>query len=152
MSNLASLTPFKKGHKKLGGRTKGTPNKLPRILREAVVLVAECHGSDGEGTDGLLGFVRMVWRNYPKVFLKLLTKCLEAELKYPSRFEPEPPPTYPCRLDLLTDAERPELNRLLLKARVPLVVMADKFGGTTYLGQIDPCLIDPLQRAPQDKN
>ena len=41
MSNSNNLTPFKKGHKKIGGRKPGTPNKFPRELRAAIFAAAE---------------------------------------------------------------------------------------------------------------
>ena len=30
--------PFEKGHKKIGGKEKGTPNKLTRTVKEALLL------------------------------------------------------------------------------------------------------------------
>ena len=47
---------FQGGHKKRGGRKKGTPNRLNRNLLEAMVKAAEKVGSDGRGKDGIDGY------------------------------------------------------------------------------------------------
>ena len=57
MANLQNLKPFQKGHKKLGGRKKGVPNKNSRMLEPNISAAAEQLGSDGQGTDGLTGYL-----------------------------------------------------------------------------------------------
>lgn len=71
---------FKKGHKKQGGRVKGTPNKQPAILKEAIMLAMEAEGSDGRGKDGVVGALRTAWRTQRKAFLKLTEKLLPYQL------------------------------------------------------------------------
>ncbi|MGC2072261.1 MAG: hypothetical protein WA694_13240 [Pseudolabrys sp.] len=61
MANLQNLKPFQKGHKKLGGRKKGVPNKNSR--KAAFIAAAEQLGSDGQGTGGLTGYLMSVMKN-----------------------------------------------------------------------------------------
>jgi len=67
---------FKVGHKKLGGRKKGVPNKFPGDLKQAVLEAAAQVGFDGHGCGGLIGFLRQVWAKQPKLFLKLVSRTL----------------------------------------------------------------------------
>jgi len=60
MANLQNLKPFQKGHKKLGGRKKGVPNKNSRRLEAAFI---EQLGSDGQGTGGVSGYLVSVMKN-----------------------------------------------------------------------------------------
>ena len=123
MGRLENLKPFKKGHKKLGGRKKGVPNKFPRTVKEAVVTAAENYGRDRKGSDGLVGFLSIVWEKHPKQFLKLFaSRCLTLEKRAPRA-------SYACHLELLTDEEVTEFERLLRKAQVPLV-LSKAFNGT----------------------
>jgi len=61
MANLQNLKPFQKGHKKLGGRKKGVPNK--NSLEAAFIAAAEQLGSDGQGTGGVSGYLVSVMKN-----------------------------------------------------------------------------------------
>jgi hypothetical protein len=63
---------FKKGHKKLGGRKRGTPNVMTREYKEAVIQAANQLG----GKDGLVGYLELVALNDPKTFYKLLVALL----------------------------------------------------------------------------
>ena len=63
MANLQNLKPFQKGHKKLGGRKKGVPNKNSRRLDAAFIAAAEQLGSDGQGTCGVIGYLMSVMKN-----------------------------------------------------------------------------------------
>jgi hypothetical protein len=51
---------FKKGHKKLGGRQKGTPNQVNQDLIDRIVQAAEQVGSDGKGKNGVDGYLQML--------------------------------------------------------------------------------------------
>jgi hypothetical protein len=44
---------YRKGHKKTGGRKKGTPNRLPGEIREAIIAAFTELGADGRGKEGL---------------------------------------------------------------------------------------------------
>ena len=112
MGNLKNLKPFEKGHKKLGGRKAGVPNKFPRDLRDAILAAAESVGSDGRGRDGLVGyFMRLA--KHPKIFVKLLLRILSLEAKQPPVTEP---PSWDLRL--LTEEESVEFRRLIMKIQV----------------------------------
>lgn len=71
---------FAKGHEKVGGREKGKPNKTTMLLKEAIILAAECEGLDRKGKDGLVGFLRNLSRREPAVFGRLMEKLLPYQL------------------------------------------------------------------------
>jgi hypothetical protein len=50
------------------GRPKGSPNKISRVLREAILQAAEQHGNDGDGKDGLTGYCQFLAKDEPKAF------------------------------------------------------------------------------------
>jgi hypothetical protein len=62
------------------GRPKGTKNKVTVVLKEAILLAAEEHGSDGEGKDGLKGYLSMVARADLKTFCGLLGRILPTQM------------------------------------------------------------------------
>jgi hypothetical protein len=66
--------------KKTGGRQKGTPNKLTKTIREAVLLAASNVGSDGQGDGGLVGYLTMVATTAPQCFVPLLGRCIPLEV------------------------------------------------------------------------
>jgi hypothetical protein len=51
-------------------------NATTRVLRDAVLLAAEQSGADGNGKDGLVGYLRWASRAQPAAFLTLLSKTL----------------------------------------------------------------------------
>ena len=84
MANLQNLKPFKKGHKKLGGRKKGVPNKNSRRLEAAFIAAAEQLGSDGQGTGGVIGYLMSVMKN-PRHGVRLGLGVLNYEAKNPPK-------------------------------------------------------------------
>ena len=58
------------------GRRKGVPNRVTTLLKEAALLAAEQVGEDGQGRDGLIGFLRRQALENPGPFLALLGKIL----------------------------------------------------------------------------
>lgn len=66
---------FPKGHKKLGGRKKGTPNKATATLKEAILLAAA-----GAHKDGMTGYLTDQAKNNPAAFMTLLGKVLPTTL------------------------------------------------------------------------
>lgn len=79
--------------RKRGGRTPGSVNKIPRLIKEAIVLAAEEVGEvvvtidpkDGRplfanGPDGLTGYLRHLAKNEPKAFATLLGRVLPLQI------------------------------------------------------------------------
>lgn len=72
---------FKKGERVEGaGRKKGSRNKTTKLLKEAIIMAAECEGRDGHGKQGLVGFLRALSRREPAVFGRLMEKLLPYQL------------------------------------------------------------------------
>jgi hypothetical protein len=40
-------------------------------LADTILAAAKAHGEDGEGKDGIVGYLRLLALNYPKEFQKL---------------------------------------------------------------------------------
>lgn len=70
---------FKAGHKKVGGRQKGTPNRISADFKGAVLAVAGSVGMDGMGKGGIVGYFRYLARRYPEAYCKLLSRILDIE-------------------------------------------------------------------------
>ena len=70
---------FKPGHKKLGGRKKGTPNRISRAAKEQLLEVVSRVGSDGNGKDGVVGYYKWLAKRHPKIFLTQLARLLPLE-------------------------------------------------------------------------
>ncbi len=71
---------FKPGRQKEGGRRIGSTNKVPRLLKEAIMLAAELEGSNGNGKDKLVGFLRHVARDDLRGFVMLLGRVLPLQV------------------------------------------------------------------------
>jgi hypothetical protein len=59
---------FKPGHRKRGGRKKGTPNQISAETKKALLEAACRVGSDGNGTDGAVGYFTWLGKRYPDFF------------------------------------------------------------------------------------
>lgn len=59
-----------------GGKRIGSRDRVSRPLKEAILLAGEKVGSDGEGADGLAGYLEMVARTDIRAFCQLLGKVL----------------------------------------------------------------------------
>jgi len=71
---------FKQGHEKRGGRKPGTPNAFSADYRRAVLEAAYRVGQDGNGKDGLIGYLRWVARHHPAIYCgALLVNLLPLE-------------------------------------------------------------------------
>ena len=111
---------FKKGHKKIGGRKKGTPNRVSPSLKRVILEAADRVGRDGTGKDGVRGYFTWVAAQHPRVFtLELLSRCLEIESTQPyqrrlSRKEANhATPLRPSSEPSVTTTLRASLNRAL---------------------------------------
>jgi hypothetical protein len=71
---------FKKGHKKLGGRKKGTPNRINGTLIERIVQAAEQVGSDGKGKDGIDGYFQRLAGKKEGYFVSLLRPAVQKQV------------------------------------------------------------------------
>jgi hypothetical protein len=72
---------FKPGRGKTGGRQAGVRNRTTRLLKECVLLAAELEGSDGEGKDGLIGFLRRIAKDDLRTFAMLLGRVLPLQVE-----------------------------------------------------------------------
>ncbi len=71
---------FKKGHTKLGGRKRGTPNLISADHKRAILEAAYRVGHDGNGKDGVVGYFQWVGERHPDIFYaRLLVACLLME-------------------------------------------------------------------------
>ena len=71
------ITPGKGSRKgvRLGGRQKGTPNKVNATLKEAILLAAA-----GAHKDGMVGYLTEQAKKNPSAFLTLIGKVLPTTL------------------------------------------------------------------------
>jgi hypothetical protein len=110
---------FGKGHAKMGGRKRGTPNVVTRELKVAIIRAAHRLGSDLRGKDGVVGYLARIAKNDIKTFVMLLRAVLRLQLK--SRTNENWPildtdgkpyltadgePRYPTSEELLEEARR----------------------------------------------
>lgn len=65
--------------KKTGGRQKGTPNKLPRDLKVALLDAAEAAGA-AHGPEGMKSYLTWAAKECPAPFLGLLGKVLPLQV------------------------------------------------------------------------
>jgi hypothetical protein len=72
---------FQPGHEKTGGRQPGVRNRTTRLLKEAIIMAAELEGSDGEGKDGLVGFLRRVANTDIRAFASLLGRVIPLQVE-----------------------------------------------------------------------
>lgn len=72
---------FEAGHKKGGGRTKGTGNVLPRVAKEAILDALEKWGRDAKGKDGLVGyFMKLIEEGKDDLICTLVGKILPLQV------------------------------------------------------------------------
>jgi hypothetical protein len=69
-----------KGHKRYGGRQKGTPNKYNQYMRDAILAAAAKVGSDGRGKDGVDGYLERCARTDCMEYLKAMVKLVPHKL------------------------------------------------------------------------
>ncbi len=72
-ANIDGKAPQKR--QKVGGRVKGTPNKVTATLKEAILLAA-----NGAHEDGMVGYLQEQAKNNPAAFMTLLGKVLPTTL------------------------------------------------------------------------
>jgi UDP-apiose/xylose synthase len=62
------------------GRVPGVPNKLTKDLKTGIIDGAAAHGADGQGKDGLGGYLSMCATRFPKAYMQLLGKLVPMQL------------------------------------------------------------------------
>lgn len=62
------------------GRPKGAVNKTTKTLREAILAAAEGVGFDGNGKDGMIGYLRKLASTQPKAFAGLLGRVVPLQI------------------------------------------------------------------------
>ena len=63
------------------GNREGSPNKVSRVLKEAIILAAEAAGSDKKGKDKLVGYLYMLAiKPDPILFVSLLRAVLPLQV------------------------------------------------------------------------
>ena len=73
-----------------GDRHKGSKNRIPLLVREAVVIAADELGSDGQGREGLVGWLKNLARRHPTTFAQLLGRLIPMEVAASLTVEDEP--------------------------------------------------------------
>jgi hypothetical protein len=74
------LPPIRPGERR-GGRIKGKPNKMTRLLKEAVLEAAEKSGYDQRGRDGLVGYLKRMADHHPETFTSsLLSRVMPLQI------------------------------------------------------------------------
>lgn len=96
----------KKGQR-FGGRQKGTPNKYPTLLKEAILRAAELAG----GKEGLVGYLKGQAKENPASFIPLLGKVLPLQITG----DKENP--LPIILGSMTEQEASEAYERAIKGR-----------------------------------
>jgi hypothetical protein len=76
-SPYQNLKPIQKGERR--GRKAGVPNKIPPLLKDAVLVAASQLGFDGMGKDGLVGYLKRMALYYPESFISLLGRLVRLQ-------------------------------------------------------------------------
>ena len=63
------------------GRPRGAMNRTTTVLKEAILQAASDHGRDGNGADGLPGYLRHLAETEPRSYAGLLGKVLPLEVR-----------------------------------------------------------------------
>jgi hypothetical protein len=71
------LKPIQKGERR--GRKAGVPNKIPPLLKDAILEAASLVGYDGLGKDGLVGYLKRMAVYYPESFIPLLGRLVRLQ-------------------------------------------------------------------------
>jgi len=78
---------FKNGHKRIAGRAKGTKNKLPTEVKEALLEAVKLYGKDGKGKDALVGYFSRFCGKRPDLIFSMLRQILPLQVKVATQHE-----------------------------------------------------------------
>jgi hypothetical protein len=67
---------FANGHKKLGGRKRGTPNRFTADIQAALIEAVNRFGADGKGHEGMVGFLMRACKLEPAKVLGMLQSAM----------------------------------------------------------------------------
>jgi hypothetical protein len=81
---------FKSGHEKRGGRQRGTPNVMSIDYKKAMLEAAYRVGNDGNGKDGLVGYLSWVAFRHAPIFCNALGSLLPLEFAESNNTSQEP--------------------------------------------------------------
>ena len=85
------------------GRPRGSRNVFSRLVKEAVIEAANRIGIDGQGTDGMVGYMEHLGRNNESVFGGLLRGVMGQQV---SVERVEQPKEYPTEAEVLAELKR----------------------------------------------
>ena len=71
---------FKSGHEKRGGRERGTPNLISVDYKKALFEAAYRVGYDGNGEDGVVGYLRWVAIGHAAIFPAVLSNIIPLQV------------------------------------------------------------------------
>jgi hypothetical protein len=75
-TRIVPHTGFKPPNTGKRGRKPGVPNRITAVLKDAIVLAATAVGEDGNGKNGLLGYLIAMARDEKRVFGALLARVI----------------------------------------------------------------------------
>ena len=76
---------FQPGHPRYGGRQPGGGKHI-KLLRELILTAAELEGNDGEGREGILGYLRKIAKEDMRMFAMLLGRVLPLQVETKTDF------------------------------------------------------------------
>jgi hypothetical protein len=122
---------FKPGHKKLGGRKKGTPNLISREYKMALREAADRIGSDGNGKDGEVGY--FTWAAKRFFCVDIWLRLLDLE-EYEDAMRAEAPPVTDALREWVHEIQKNKARRSA-QTKPPRPVIGPPRGDPTDLVQ-----------------
>jgi len=121
---MANPNPKRENLQKGGGpgRPPGQPNKITRILKEAILQAAANVGKDGRGKGELVGYLERIAIQQPKAFCVLLGKVLPLQVN----LKEEQPDTRTYRTVEEVQQALAERGIPLILTEVPMVLPAPR--------------------------
>jgi hypothetical protein len=116
---------FKPGRGKTGGRQAGVRNRTTRLLKECVLLAAELEGSDGEGKDGLIGFLRRIAKDDLRTFAMLLGRVLPLQVETRTDIDEHDLVAYKTVEEVRRELEESGITPEMLRALIYQPMMED---------------------------
>ena len=125
MEESVNPSHFKPGRGKTGGRQAGVRNRTTRLLKECVLLAAELEGSDGEGKDGLIGFLRRIAKDDLRTFAMLLGRVLPLQVETRTDIDEHDLVAYKTVEEVRRELEESGITPEMLRALIYQPMMED---------------------------